>query len=498
MKFKYWILFIMVTAIGAVSFFQWPGHAKVIEYIESNIFKKDVEIVEVKESVDNIIDESWVSAVVPKMLKKSGFDLQMNFRKDLESVAVVWRHPANGEEEKYVLQEFEPGDGQALYKIRAEFNNLLAGWNEYELLGYVAVEGVDGVTEELSANFSVLFDLKEFAEVVPEVITFNNLPDQTDGDELELEGSLKFGAEVVRVYSYNAELGKATFARLGKYEPGTRDFTYNATENNGNLLPGLNVFVVEVLDEEGEVASRKYIELTSTKVSLPARIKELFDSFVKVEGGWFVSTKLPWFSLRPVFQDVHFKVDDEDTLVLPRPTLMYTAESNRDTALCDYLGGKDFEEEGMIYVGYSFETCQQYRHGVAVYDRFLSTLEYEPVKTISRFNYKDVADKVSSAFVMIENGGMALAEAEEVVVEEEEKVGSQLDPEVEEVVEAEREPIFYVYQMLITESVDHVDDKIGDIEEELTEDRRATIEEIRELLTEYAGDELFTNDLSNK
>ncbi|MDZ4217342.1 MAG: hypothetical protein U1C97_03450, partial [Candidatus Gracilibacteria bacterium] len=51
---------------------------------------------------------------------------------------------------------------------------------------------------------------------------------------------------------------------------------------------------------------------------------------------------------------------------------------------------------------------------------------------------------------------------------------------------------YYLYQMLLTESVPYPDKKIGDIEVEASEQRRADIVEIRDFLAEHKGNDLFT------
>ena len=57
--------------------------------------------------------------------------------------------------------------------------------------------------------------------------------------------------------------------------------------------------------------------------------------------------------------------------------------------------------------------------------------------------------------------------------------------------EKEKAPRYYVYQMLITENVDYPERKVGDIEEEMTEERAEKIQSLRDFLTTYFGDERF-------
>jgi len=264
---------------------------------------------------------------------------------------------------------------------------------------------------------------------------------------------------------------------LNKYEPGTKEFKYNASESLGNLLAGENHYLVEVIDETDELIIRKFFKIVSTKKSIPAQVEELFGEISLTEGGWYVSSKLPWFSFREVYEELNYKKDDGN-IVLPRPTLKYTVEAEADTDLCDYLAAIDFEEEGVIYRSFSYETCQKYRYGVTVYDRFLTVLESEPVKTIRKEEYNDLKDQVSSAFVMIETGGM----------------GSQIDADLSDSTDEENmeeDPSYFVFQMLITEGVAYDEEVIGDIEVEADAERAATIQKIRALLSGNSGEEVF-------
>src|SRR3990172_6162836 len=400
MKFRYWLLLLIIILIAGVVYFYDPLREQLVDYVSKKVTElNEKELREVNDGTklvsNRYIDENWISTVVPEKLISTGYDLKMKLRKKLDSVTVVWRHPATGQTDTHVLEKFKPGDPEATYRIRDDFRNVLGGGNEYEIVGRLMKEedpndpsAIGGSTsggnepndpkdsgqlndelEELKVSFALDFNFKDCTEIRPELITLENLPDSTDGNELELRGSLKFGAKSVQVYSFNNDLGKATFAVLNKYEPGTKEFKYNLSEKLENLSPGNNEYLLMVYDETDELIIMKYFELKSNKKSVPAQVKDLFGEFNPIEGGWFVSTELPWFSYREVYEAVNYKKDDSN-VILPRPTLMYTTNAEPGVELCDYLGAIDFEEEGMIYRGYSYETCQKYRYGVAVYDRF--------------------------------------------------------------------------------------------------------------------------------
>lgn len=451
--------------------------------------------VETVQDAMHLVNQDWIAFETPKELVEPYYELEMQLLDRFDRIDVHWEHAATEGKDEHSLRQFQAGNSSANYVISLRNGNVLPGANTYTVIGY---QGDEGSTRQKDVSFELSFDVESLMEENPEAITFPDLPDEVDGDTVVLDGLLEYGGETVQVTSYNPRSEKATFTVLNQYEAGQQSFVYNAEERYDNLSSGENIYIFELYDEEDVLMSRRVVRLKSTKLSLSDEVKVMFGSFEKAEGGWFSSTEKPWFSLRPAYQSVYYETSEQN-VVLPRPTLMYSGQEDRGTKLCDYLGGLDYEEEGLIYKGYSYETCQQYGRGVSVYDRFLSALKTTPVLTVPRTQYQDLSEMVSSAFVMIETGGMpepVTEDGEEVMEEEleqDEVVVEESEESSDEETEEEEEPRYYVYQMLITEDVEYPEKKIGEIVDEMTEERREEIESVRAFLSQHDGDELFTN-----
>ena len=458
--------------------------------------QKEVEPVVVPEETvqvaQHLVDQDWIAFEVPTRVEDPELELDMQLLDRFDRIDVLWEHPASGETDEHSLRQFQAGNTSAKYLISLRNGNILPGDNVYTVVGY---QGDGGSTLQKEVEFDLEYDVLAVEDDRPELITFPGLPDEVDGDAVSFEGVLSQGVSSLQVTSYNPRSGKATFTLLNQYEKGETSFVYNAEERYNNLSSGDNVYVFEAFDEEDFLVSRKVVHVTSTKLTLSDEVKVLFGTFEKADGGWFVSSEKPWFSLRPAYESVYYEVTDQN-VILPRPTLMYSAQADKATELCDYLAGVDYEAEGLVYKGYSYETCQQYGRGVSVYDRFLSVLRHNPVMTVARAQYQDLSQMVSSAFVMVETGGMPEAEVTGEAMAEEAPAEEVTAPPVAEEgaeEEAAREPRYYVYQMLITEDMEYPEKKVGDILEEMSEDRREEIETVRALLMSNSGDELFTD-----
>ncbi len=477
---KKWLLSLFILVLLGVSAFLLLRSQKEVE-------PEEVPEVVVPVVEDLLVEEEWISFDYPRVISDAAFVLEIDLLSSFETIEIIWSHPANVETESYTLTSFLPRSDQAQYNISAVLGNLLPGDNEYQIIARKFAE--EEVDEAMQVSFPLFLDISEWEDFSSDSLSFLDAPETTGAEELEITAELTKNADRVRVFSYYPESGKASFTRLRKFITGDRSFSYNASEKLGNMYFGENLYIFEALDEDGDLVVRKSLRIESTRLTLLSQVKKRFGSFTEVKGGWYVSSLLPWFSLRPVYQDIFYK-SDEKSVVLPRPTLQYSAESDSKTPLCEYLGSRDFEEDGVSYRGYSYEACQQYRFGVAVYDRFLSILTYQPVEVVNRLNYKDISEKASSAFVMMETGSMPEIREEMIDLDSaEENFENESDRnEEEELVEKK----YYVFQMLLTEELEYTDKKIGQIREEVEEKRMNEVVELRELLTAHGGDKLFS------
>ena len=445
------------------------------------------------EEEQQIIETNWLSFSVPEELKETELTVQMEVLQPVEKIEILWEHPANVQYEAYELTAFEPGDTQARYEINAAYGNLLPGLNRYTVKTFAL-----GSSEEKEASiavFELALDISLLADISPSLIDLSDIPQQTSSEEVEFTGKLTTeGVYSIRVYSYHPESGKATYAQLSQFSPGDSEFLYKGSADLGNILYGRNQFIFEALDQEGVVISRSHFDLESSFETLTEQVERLFGEFTKVPGGWYVSSELPWFALRPAYETVYFQ-PDERSVVMPRPTLMYSAESDRQTPLCEFLGSIDYQQENYSYQGYEYETCQRYRTGMAVYDRFLSHLTYSPVEVVLRTDYQDIRDTASSALVMIETGGMPEVRSELVDFNSSDDDFQQAETAPESEEEAQEEERFYVFQLLIQDQIPYQENYSGDIPDALNEEQSLVFEEVRELLNRHSGEELFTEML---
>jgi len=431
---------------------------------------------------EQLIEKDWISFSAPHNIVAPAFELQMDVLQPIDRIDVIWSHPSSDQIERYSLQSFQPKSSEAIYKVSPSLGNLLPGKNVYEVIG---VKLPDGQPEqEFRAEFTLQFDLKKYVEVRPSLFIFYPYSTETDSSSVALRGTLETGVQQIRVYSYHERSGQATFAVLNKYVPLEKKFEYFIDEKFGNFSIGENEYVIEALDETDTIVARKYFTVRSTKLTFEDKVKQLFGDFQLVKGGWYVSSQVPWFSVRPVYDSVWIP-EEEGKIVLPRPTLMYPVESTLETDFCDYLKSIDYERENYSYAGYSFETCQKFRYGVSVYDRFLSVLSYQPFELVKRTDYENVVENVSTAFVLLETGGMK-PEPEALSFDEESFSSSEEDSEMVQ-------KKYYVYQMLIQDQVPYQEGQIGDIAVEVSPEQQQKIEEIKAFLNTYSGDEVFTS-----
>jgi len=440
------------------------------------------------------VRNAWVSFVAPKDLLTADFELEMTITGRLEQIDVNWTHPATGQTDEHTLNQFVAGNSKATYKAHPNFGNLLAGVNKYEVLAWVVddeaemLEATEGEEidpqanwKSMSAEFEVSFDLAALGEMNPGMINTDTWPDLTESGELELSGSLKEGVDDVFIYSFNDKSKRASFAKLKKYQSGDMEFKYNVSEAYDNLQAGDNLYAIELISGKDVVVARKQAKIISNKLTYADELTSLFGKFSKLDRGWYVSEKLDWFSFRPVYESVEYRVG-EPNVILPRPTLLYTAKSAKNKSLCDYLGEIDYEEDNVSYRAFSYETCQQFSRGISIYDRYVSALRHEPFKEVHRTEYKFVEGKASSSFTMIETGGMPESMEESMF---DDSAGSFEGMKVDE-------PKYFVYQMMISEGVDYTEEKIGDIEIELSGERKNMIEKIRVLINSHSGEEFYT------
>jgi hypothetical protein len=480
---KYSLILLIVILLGVTAFLLMKYQRDIVLIKAPEV---DVPVVE-----ELLVEEDWVSFDHPRVLSDAAFVLEMDVLSSFETIEIVWSHPGNVETESYTLTSFLPKSDKAEYNISAVLGNLLPGDNQYQIIARKFAE--EDTEKVMTVTFPIYLDLSKWQDVVPTMLDFAEAPETTGSEELEISGSLNMNVSSMRVFSLYDLTGKASFTRLRKFQQGDRDFSYNASEKLGNLYFGENLYVFEGLDEDGDVVLRKSIKIESTRLTLSGQVEQRFGSFSEVKGGWYVSSRLPWFSLRPAYEEVYYQTNDR-SVVVPRPTLQYSAQSDKKTPLCEYMGSKDFEEEGVSYRAFSYEACQQYRFGVAVYDRFLSILTHQAVQVIDRLDYQDISEDASSALVMIETGAMPEVR-EEIIDLDSAEENFDLSASVEIANDKEEEKRFYVFQMLLTEKVPYTDKKIGEIREEADEKRLGEVEEVREFLTAHGGDKLFSEIL---
>ena len=439
------------------------------------------------------IQTSWISFEVPHLITVPHFELTAELTNTFSNIEIIWSHPGSGQREAYNLQQFKEGDREAIYKAQTDFRNLLPGLNRYELIARLWGDDPAVPEEERKIDFEVTFDLSGYTELSPEQIQLTNLPDETEREELILEGRLSSSAAQLKAYSYHAKTGQATFANLVKFSPGDEVFSYTVKQIFGNYFPGLNTYIIEALDDDGLVMSRKAFEITFLQKTLADEVKSFFGDFESLEGGWYQSSTYPWFSLRPVYEG-KLPVAEDGRSVFPRPTLLYTAESSRETPLCDYLKTLDYEGDDYIYKGFSYEKCQTFRHGVSVYDRFLSILETEAIASVPLADYDEVVKTVSSAFLMLETAGMKATESDRQGLDfNGNSFASDTDAAGDDAMRKEQR--HYLYQMLIAQDIDYPEQKIGAIAEEMTDQQVQDFERVKGFLNRHTGDEMFTEIL---
>lgn len=459
------------------------------EDVREFFHKGTPEVSSVNMDADRLVENEVFSLKIPQVLLEAQLDLRFDLLKPLDQIDIVWTHAATEATQQYTLKQFTSGQTEALYKIDSQLGNILPGKNDYEIIGLLKK---DGALEPASRiRFSLDLDLQKMAELQPEWISFPGLAAETDVDALEINGVLKGGVQSLQSYSFHPKTGRSTFAPLSRYVAGATDFQYRLSDQLGNLKSGDNWYVIEALDEQKQIVARKLFSLKSTKMTIADEVEELFGSFTAVKGGWFVSSRLPWFSVRPVFESIWYP-EEEGKVLMPRPTLTYVAEAMRGDSFCDYLKSREYQKENYSYYGYSYETCQKFHFGVTVYDRFQSFLKYQPVETVKRLEYKDLTKSVSSAFVMIETGAMKdhealdIGEADESFSDEE--VPAEKAEDDEEVVV----PKYYIYQLSITDDVPYEGKKVGEIAVEIPDEKKADFDRVRALLDRFSGDQLFT------
>lgn len=455
---------------------------------------------------DTDVQEDWMNLQLPPLLTEDTYTMEIELTQPFQDVDIVWRHPSNIESDVHTLTEFVPGTSQAEYTVDVRYGNLLPGVNTYEIF---AREDDEEPGEGLSTTVSLEYSFDGQSELSPEMISFSNLLDRLDAQEYELTATVAEAVSKIEVSSYHKESGKATFAELKQFTVGDEFMRYVVGESLGNLFYGENRYMLEAFGTDGALVSRQLFTIRSDYLSLQAQVQQIFGNFSKNDEGWYISELLPWFSLRPVPESFAFEPNDQ-SVVMPRPTLMYPHMASPETPLCDFLSGIDYEQDDYSYRGYSFETCQQYRFGIAVYDRFLSLLKFSPLEVVRRVEYDAIRDSASSAFVMIETAGMPSNRLEDlsfedlIPVEEETEEPTSEETEVSleessadtpELGKIDDAPRYYVFQMLITEDTQYTDKKIGEIVEEASEERLADIERIRTLLTAHGGNALFTEML---
>ncbi|MDF2379653.1 MAG: hypothetical protein P1V18_05580 [Candidatus Gracilibacteria bacterium] len=489
---------LIVFLSGSLSACAWWGWGEEEVLIDSeNIYEETVKSVDEKGNVleveppvvvdeveekDQIIDEEWVSMTVPARLADVGFTLEAEIKKKVSTIEVVWTHPKTQQEGSYTLKQFAPGDNKASYNILAQFENFLPGLNEYEMIGRLFEDDPENATEMYSVPFQVIFDLDSLAEIQPEFIEIIDLPEMLQDEELELEGVVTLAVDQMHVYSWHNETGKSTFTRLQKFDPEKRTFQYFGKELFGNLIEGENHYVIDAVNADGDVVARKKLAVSYKKTTLEDTVQEYFGGFERNDQGWFTSLRYPWFSVHTEFEPLLVPEGDEN-LKLPRPSLRYTSQSKDDQGLCDYLAAIDYQaDENVIYKGYSFEKCQTFRYGVSLYERYLSGLKYSADQLVSRTDYNDASEKVSTSFLMIENPRSSNDDAD-----------------------MEMEDTIFVYQMMIQENESFQEDQIGEIEIDMTDDQRDLFEDVQSFLNQHTGQEMFgwllpesTSDLSDE
>jgi len=446
------------------------------------------------------IDQDWISFTVPKEAADTGIEVKMKILKSLNSLQVLWVHPETLQQDRYTLQHFSSGQQEATYKINAAFGNFLPGRNDYTVEGLLNTDNLDDVDKIYRVTFSLLWNIDGLAEVHPELMSFVGLPEKTDQPTLEVVGKLLTTVDRIHVISLNKKRGKTSFRLLGRYHPGDPEFHYFAKAQYGNFSSGENLFVFEAYDGHQNLLSRRRVTVQSTQSTVADQVDDWFGSFTQNKEGWYVSSKLPWFSLRQAYDDLLFlQQRTDDNVLMPRPTLLYTAQAAKGMAICDYLNAIDYHQSGVVYRGNGFESCQSYRFGVSIFDRFVSILTYKPFDVVRRIDYDSLTDKVSSAFLMVETGGMHEREQKilsfdqlTAEVQKDEAMKKQLEKDQPPAVGELPAPRYYAYQFLLTEEGSDPGKNPPLIASQIPADRKATLEQIRDFLRQHSGDELFT------
>jgi|CXWL01.1.fsa_nt_gi hypothetical protein len=447
-----------------------------------------------------LIEQPWITFVAPKKTQLTGFELSMTVLQPLSTIQVSWSHPATGTEDQYQLSKYRQGNQTARYIVRSDLGNFLPGKNDYTIR---AVHPSPGIPDQVfNIVFSVVWDITSLDEVEPDVIKVPDFPTDTDLNELELLGRLSKPAASVQITSWHPKNGQASFRLLSKFRPGDQEFQYFAKGSNENFFSGNNFYLIEAFGPDKKLLSRKKVTVMSSLMTLDDQLDEWFGNFKPLQDGWFVSTKLPWFSIRPVYDTLLFQQTRNDSnILLPRPALIYTSQASKDTPLCEYLKSLDYQSTGVSYVGNSYQTCQQYRYGVSVFDRFVSPLMYKPFDVVRRIDYQGLTDQVSSAFLMIETGNMK-EQVEGILSFEQmadisEKAQSESEIVSKEGAASESKPIprYYLYQFSITENIPRTEEELPDIAREISDEKKTLIEDIRAFLQKHPGDELFTSRL---
>jgi hypothetical protein len=192
---------------------------------------------------------------------------------------------------------------------------------------------------------------------------------------------------------------------------------------------------------------------------------------------------------------------------------MYTAQAAKGTMICDYLKSIDYKEPGVSYRGNTFESCQSYRFGVSMYDRFIVPLLFKPFQSVRRIDYDNLTAKVSTAFVMIETGGMLPREKKMLTFDQ---MADMYQAEQDKLKQVQADaanpspdtgtpaplttptPRYYVYQFQIADGVDFDSKNLPSIPSEISEDRKPVIDQIVAFLKVHSGDEIFTPRLFPK
>jgi hypothetical protein len=152
---------------------------------------------------------------------------------------VIVEQMIDGNLDSYTLGKFKAGDATFTYNVSEMLGNLKPGDNEYSFYA-VNAKGQRSSGAKITIN-------KKKVEITdaltsPKVLTFNGTASsQVTVDAVTVEGEVA-GAEKVVVNGY----------ALGKFEPGSKTWSYIAKVALGNLKPGVNDFEVYAVDPEGK------------------------------------------------------------------------------------------------------------------------------------------------------------------------------------------------------------------------------------------------------